>query len=139
MKNTNIALSLSDLKQKINAQCAWVDATNLATLPPIVNPTQNSEIDTEIIGAIAQICHKLSGYISSTTQEDDIYSIELNIPYSDSPKLALLAHFIEDFVLYHVLATLYEPQKQAQHITKMYRDKRECNLSSILKNFAFYA
>ena len=46
MKNTiTVGLSVASLREMINAQCAWVDVTNLATLPPIVNPTKEGDVD----------------------------------------------------------------------------------------------
>ena len=75
-----LALSLTAIKQDITAQCAWVDATNLATLPPIVNPADNSDSDTAIRAAVNMICNRLSGYIVDTSQNDDVFTLTINLP-----------------------------------------------------------
>lgn len=138
MKNTKtLALSLTAIKQDITAQCAWVDATNLATLPPIVNPTDNSDSDTAIRAAVNMICNRLSGYIVDTSRDDDVFTIVMNLPKLKGEQAASLLRLITDFVSTNTLAELYSTQQQANHITALFRDKRDMAIRRIMQLLAY--
>lgn len=140
MKNTiNIALSLPAIKQNILAECAWVDATNLATLPPIINPTENQDIEKMILASITVFCTRFSGYIASTRQDEDIYHIEMSFIPNTACFQRNLTRFIEEFVVCQLFANAYAPQKQAQHITSMYHDRLTAIIRSITHSLALYA
>lgn len=138
MKNTKtLALSLTAIKQDITAQCAWVDATNLATLPPIVNPADNSNSDTAIRAAVNMICNRLSGYIVDTSQNDDVFTLTINPPKLSSEHTSSLLRLITDCVTTTVLAELYSTQQQANHITALFRDKRDMAIRRIMQLLAY--
>ena len=138
MKNTKtLALSLTAIKQDITAQCAWVDATNLATLPPIVNPADNSDSDTAIIAAVNMICNRLSGYIVDTSRDDDVFTIVMNLPKLKGEQAASLLRLITDCVSTNTLAELYSTQQQANHITALFRDKRDMAIRRIMQLLAY--
>ena len=138
MKNTKtLALSLTAIKQDITAQCAWVDATNLATLPPIVNPADNSDSDTAIRAAVNMICNRLSGYIVDTSQNDDVFTLTINLPKLSSEHTSSLLRLITDCVTTTVLAELYSTQQQANHITALFRDKRDMAIRRIIQLLAY--
>lgn len=137
MNNTiTVGLSLTTLKENVTGICAWIDSTNLATLPPIVNPAENADIDRYSVCAINALSKKFSGYISSITYVDNIYRIILNVSQRTAQKQTVLAHFIEDFIIFHILVTLYASQKQAKHITEIYQDRLDNTIRSLTHIFA---
>lgn len=129
MNNTlGIGISRASLKQSIAAQCSWVEATNMATLPPIVNPAKNTEnvADAQIEAGIRRLCGMIAGYIAKTSDEnEDIYYLELNLPYFPLVKSDRLYEWIEAFIISHAMTGLYEPQRQAAHVTSLYAKKHE--------------
>lgn len=138
MKNTmTLALSLSAINQDVTAQCAWVDATNLATLPPIVNPADNSDSDTAIMAAVNMICNRLSGYIVDTSQNDDVFTIVMNLPKLKGEQAASLLRLITDCVTTTVLAEIYSTQQQASHISALFREKRDMAVRRIMQLLAY--
>lgn len=131
MENTiTLALSLNAIKQEINAQCAWVDATNLATLPPIVNPVDNADTEKAIMASLSLIYNRLSGYIATIRQDGDIIDVEMYIARMNATRQSSLAQTFNDFAVYHSLSELYAPQAQAKHITALFREKSTHLLSS---------
>ena len=132
-----LALSLTAIKQDITAQCAWVDATNLATLPPIVNPADNSDSDTAIMASVNMICNRLSGYIVDTSRDDDVFTIVMNLPKLKGEQAASLLRLITDCVSTNTLAELYSTQQQANHITALFRDKRDMAIRRIMQLLAY--
>ena len=132
-----LALSLTAIKQDITAQCAWVDATNLATLPPIVNPADNSDSDTAIIAAVNMICNRLSGYIVDTSRDDDVFTLTINQPKLSSEHTSSLLRLITDCVTTTVLAELYSTQQQASHISALFREKRDMAIRRIMQLLAY--
>lgn len=132
-----LALSLTAIKQDITAQCAWVDTTNLATLPPIVNPADNSDSDTAIIAAVNMICNRLSGYIVDTSRDDDVFTIVMNLPKLKGEQAASLLRLITDCVTTTVLAELYSTQQQASHISALFREKRDMAVRRIMQLLAY--
>lgn len=138
MKNTTtLALSLNAIKQDVTAQCAWVDVTNLTTLPPIVNPADSADIDTAIMANIIMTCNRLSGYITGTSQDDVIYQIEMALPNLSKEKTSSLLKLIGECVTHGTLAELYSTQKQASHITALFQDKRNSATRRILQLLAY--
>ena len=129
-----LALSLTAIKQDITAQCAWVDATNLATLPPIVNPADS---DTAIIAAVNMICNRLSGYIVDTSRDDDVFTIVMNLPKLKGEQAASLLRLITDCVSTSTLAELYSTQQQASHISALFREKRDMAVRRIMQLLAY--
>lgn len=132
-----LALSLSAIKQDITAQCAWVDATNLATLPPIVNPADNSDSDTAIMAAVNMICNRLSGYTVDTSRDDDVFTLTINQPKLSSEHTSSLLRLITDCVTTTVLAELYSTQQQASHISALFREKRDMAVRRIMQLLAY--
>ena len=132
-----LALSLTAIKQDITAQCAWVDATNLATLPPIVNPADNSDSDTAIRAVVNMICNRLSGYIVDTSQNDDVFTLTINLPKLSSEHTSSLLRLITDCVTTTVLAELYSTQQQASHISALFREKRDMAVRRIMQLLAY--
>lgn len=138
MKNTiTLALSLTAIKQDVSAQCAWVDVTNLATLPPIVNPADNTDIDTVIMASISKICSRLSGYIINTHINDEIYKIEMSLPHISGHRAPTLSQLITKCVIYETLNELYTTQKQASHITSLFQHKRDVTTNRIIQLLAY--
>lgn len=124
MKNTILALSIDAVKQEITAQCAWVDATNLTTLPPIVNPVTCSDIDAAISHGIDALCHTFSAYITSTEMSDSrIFNMTVRITSTNAMQQSSLAQKFNDIIVFHCLHELYLTQAQATHIAAHYREK----------------
>lgn len=134
----NIALSLSGIKRIILAECAWIDATNITTLPPIINPIKKQDIENMILSSITAFCTRFSGYITSTTQDEDIYHIEMNFMLSCSNVERNLIHLTEEFIICHFFTNAYAPQKQAQHITSLYSERLTTTIRSISHALALY-
>lgn len=131
MKNTvTLALSLNAIKQEVTAQCAWVDATNLASLPPIVNPATNAALDTTISHAISELCRIFSAYIGSYTTDGDIIDMEMYIAPLNAMRQTALSQYFNDFAVFRSLHELYAPQPQASHIVSLYHEKYTVLLSS---------
>ena len=138
MKNTmTLALSLTAIKQDITAQCAWVDTTNLATLPPIVNPADSTDIDTAIMAGINMICNRMAGYIVDTSRNDDIFTLAMNLPGFSGIQTAYFLRLINVCVTTTVLAELYSTQQQASHITAIYQEKRNSAIRRIMQLLAY--
>lgn len=138
MKNTStLALSLTAIKQEITAQCAWIDATNLTILPPIVNPTKRTDIDFVIYSNLSSICNRLSGYIISSTQNDDIYNIEMRTVHLSEEKRTSLLRHISECAIHGIIAELYSSQQQASHICAMFLTKRDSSMRRILQLLAY--
>lgn len=132
-----LALSLTKIKQDVSAQCAWVDITNLTTLPPIVNPSDSSDLDTAIMTNIFMICNRLSGYITDTFQNDVIFQIEIMLPGFSTGKTSSLLQLINEYVTYGTLAELYSTQKQASHIMTLFQDKHNSAIRRIMQLLAY--
>ena len=138
MKHTfTVALSLNAIKQEISAQCAWIDATNLTTLPPIVNPIKHIDMDSIAIDEISLICNRLSGYLVSRRQEGDLYVMEMGLEKLSGEKLSLLTKSIEKRIVNGIMVRLYSTQKQVSHIVELYRNICGSEMRRILQLFAY--
>ena len=134
MKNTiTVGLSVASLREMINAQCAWVDVTNLATLPPIVNPTKESDVDGALRVGIMDFMCLFSGYVESWGY-DDIVKIEMLLGDNPTRVVSRMAHLIEAFVANGVLADLYAMQPQAKLVCGFFQRER-LKAESRLKQF----
>ena len=111
-----VGLSFESIKKKIAAQCAWNDTTNLATLPPIVNPMSNADVDGVIWLKIIDFSCRFAGYVSDVEQSDDIVRIVMHADRVPERSRERIYHFIEEFVVCSVLEELYSPQQQAKTI-----------------------
>ena len=127
-----IGLSQDALTKEINALCAWIDTCNLSTLPPIVNPTQESasQIENAISESYNIVALRLSGYVNSFTIKGDITSFTITCPELNETKRTLLVGAMEQFVTCNAVAMLYESQPQARHIVQEYATKRNAALTS---------
>lgn len=138
MKHTfTLALSLNAVKQEISAQCAWIDATNLTILPPIVNPMEHIDAESVIIDEITSICNRLSGYILNSKHEGDIYAIEMKWGCSLGEKRSLLTKYIGKNLVSGVITKLYSTQKQASHIVELFNNIHDSEMKRILQLLAY--
>ncbi len=132
MNNTlKICLSISSLKEQINAHCAWIYTTNIAVLPPIMNPSNSPQLDITLHESIRNLCHKFAGYIASSDTDEDIISIDMSLPYMASSKAKHLYQEIEKAALSRTLSELYSCQKQASHIADIFSQKHNEAITSI--------
>ena len=135
MKNTiTVGLSVASLREMINAQCAWVDVTNLATLPPIVNPTKEGDVDGALRVGMTDFMCLFSGYVESWCYDDDIVRIEMLLGDNPTRVVSRMAHLIEVFVTNGVLANLYAKQPQAKLVCGFFQGER-LKAESRLKQF----
>ena len=135
MKNTiTVGLSVASLREMINAQCAWVDVTNLATLPPIVNPTKEGDVEGALRVGITDFMCLFSGYVESWSYDDDIVKIEMLLGDNPTRVVSRMAHLIEVFVTNGVLANLYAKQPQAKLVCGFFQGER-LKAESRLKQF----
>lgn len=111
-----VGLSLASLKQKIGCQCAWVDVTNMATLPPIVNPMKNADLDALIEEKIGDFESQFGGYVKDVSRGADVVKMTMVIEGERNTNWTKLAHLIEEYVMWRALVELYAPQSQAKHV-----------------------
>ena len=127
-----VGLSFTSIRKKMGAQCAWVDATNMATLPPIVNPMKNSDLDGEIWAKIGDFGHVFGGYVKEIAHDDDVVSIKMCANCVLQRAMPNVAEFIEEFVVSSVLGELYSTQVQAKAVSERYEHAAK-RLESALK------
>lgn len=139
MKNTiTIGIDTTKLTQEINAECAWVDITNIAVLPPIVNPltTRSINVDVLITESIDSIIAKLSGYINTFSTDNSICNVELFCTGLTNQNQLSLRRNMETFIRYDSLFHIYCTQQQAKHLTDIFRTKRDNAIKSIKQALA---
>ncbi len=142
MNNTfTVGLSLASIKRKISTQCAWVEITNLATLPPIVNPISMTDIDAMIEIGIKDFAQRFDGYVTDVTSVDDMVTLSIHLPHSSSQQVYSwkIAHIIEDCIVWNTLALLYAPQAQARNITEWCNTQAIHAQSTFLQRLCKYA
>lgn len=136
MKNTlTVGLSLTSLNDAIGAQCAWVDVTNLAILPPIVNPSDEGITESAVMSSIADFVCRFSGFIESWGHDGDIVKLELSTSSVPARVLSNISLYIEKIVVNDVLAGLYAPQPQAKCVHSLFdaqRRQAEARLKQML-------
>lgn len=135
MNNTKFTIGLSQeaLTKEINALCAWIDTSNLSSLPPIVNPVQESgsQVEKAIDESLNTISLRLLGYINSFSIKGDILNITISGSGMNDAKRTLFTRTVESFVVCNSIAMLYESQPQASHITQEYAAKCKAAVASI--------
>ena len=121
MKNIiTVGLSLTSIRAKISAQCAWVDATNMAVLPPVLNPLEAVDISTVITAQVSTILARYSGWVTSQHTDGDILRIDLQVGPSQQSMLTGTSTLIEDIIVNSTLVALYSMQSEAEHICSTY-------------------
>ena len=113
-----VGISLTSIKKKIGSQCAWVDVATIGTLPPIVNPMTNADIDSVIDSKVYELHSRLGGYIVEVLRDDDVIHFVIYVEKVPQRYMSKLAHLIEEFLVWRALAHLYAPQNQACSITQ---------------------
>ena len=134
MKNTiTLGIDINTLIQEIHAECTWVDSSNIAVLPPIVNPVKNetANIIDVIMESMNTIISKLSGYITNHTFSDIICKIDIYCHGISTQNQSSLRTNVEKYLRFSSLYSLYLHQQQAKHIANIYLTKRDNAMKSI--------
>ena len=118
--NVTVGLSLTSIRAKISAQCAWVDATNVAVLPPVLNPLDVVDISAILSTQVSAVTARYSAWVTSLQFHDDIIRVDMQVGSAQQRMLTAMSTLIEDIIVHSTLVALYSVQAEAAHIARTF-------------------